>query len=711
MKHCLYIIFLLIISISTLQAQQSGGEGKRFSLSNLSKANEEIPDSLLIPDSTSVDNKRLKAYRLTPLLGEPYLAPLDTHKLNFANSTLVESNSLAVGYLTNTGSAAQTRIFSERKEARDFIFADVYDYYITDPLNAEFYDTKVPYTHVMYTTAGGSNNKNERLKGTLTMNFGPKINVGGDLDYIYSRGHYKNNGNKLLSYRLFGSYKSDRYELHAYLNNFNFINYENGGLANDSVITHPDEYFAGDRNINDPKSFNIRYNTKAWNRVRGKQYFLTHRYNLGFEKDLEEKKDSLGNPIKIFVHVSSIIHTLEYQDNRRRFRTEDNTDLNSCYLNPYGEPRVFGLEPCIIEKNGHTISVVDDRTSWWNLKNTFGLSLREGFQDWVKFGLTAFVTFDKRKFQLPAAIPGLSYDPEFGSGLYPNPSTSNFPIKQIYDEFSTYIGAEISKRKGNILTYNARGELCVVGDDIGEFRATGNLQTRFQLFNKEATISADAYIKNVTSAFYLRHFHSRYFWWDNPDLNMTQQIYAGAKINLESTRTQLSAGVESIQNFIFINKQGMPEQKSGNLQVINARIKQDFMYRAFGWENEVAYQLSSDKSALPLPQISLYTNMYVHFKIAKVLTVQLGANMYYNTAYYAPYYEPATQQFQTQDKVKVGNYPLINAYANFHLKQARFFVMGYNLSSKFVDPNYFSLPHYPLDPFVLKMGVAVTFNN
>ena len=711
MKHCLYIIFLLIISISTLQAQQSGGEGKRFSLSNLSKANEEIPDSLLIPDSTSVDNKRLKAYRLTPLLGEPYLAPLDTHKLNFANSTLVESNSLAVGYLTNTGSAAQTRIFSERKEARDFIFADVYDYYITDPLNAEFYDTKVPYTHVMYTTAGGSNNKNERLKGTLTMNFGPKINVGGDLDYIYSRGHYKNNGNKLLSYRLFGSYKSDRYELHAYLNNFNFINYENGGLANDSVITHPDEYFAGDRNMNDPKSFNIRYNTKAWNRVRGKQYFLTHRYNLGFEKELEEKKDSLGNPIKIFVPVSSIIHTLEYQDNRRRFRTEDNTNLNSCYLNPYGEPRVFGLEPCIIEKNGHTISVVDDRTSWWNLKNTFGLSLREGFQDWVKFGLTAFVTFDKRKFQLPAAIPGLSYDPEFGSGLYPNPSTSNFPIKQIYDKFSTYIGAEISKRKGNILTYNARGELCVVGDDIGEFRATGNLQTRFQLFNKEATISADAYIKNVTPAFYLRHFHSRYFWWDNPDLNMTQQIYAGAKINLESTRTQLSAGVESIQNFIFINKQGMPEQKSGNLQVINARIKQDFMYRAFGWENEVAYQLSSDKSALPLPQISLYTNMYVHFKIAKVLTVQLGANMYYNTAYYAPYYEPATQQFQTQDKVKVGNYPLINAYANFHLKQARFFVMGYNLSSKFVDPNYFSLPHYPLDPFVLKMGVAVTFNN
>ena len=70
-------------------------------------------------------------------------------------------------------------------------------------------------------------------------------------------------------------------------------------------------------------------------------------------------------------------------------------------------------------------------------------------------------------------------------------------------------------------------------------------------------------------------------------------------------------------------------------------------------KTKVAYQLSSDKSVLPLPQISLYTNMYLKFKVAKVLMVQLGANMYYNTSYYAPYYEPATQQFQIQDEVKV----------------------------------------------------------
>ena len=711
MKHCLYILLLLIVSATTVQAQRGAsradqeGGGKRggFSLSNLTSSQKDIPDSLLVADSAALNSKRITAYRLTPSLGEAYVAPLDTNKLNFSNSTLVESKSLAIGYLANLGAPAQTKIFSERQEARDFIFADAYDYYITTPENAYFYNTKIPYTNVLYTTAGGSTNKEEQLKGTMTMNFGKKINVGADIDYIYGRGHYKNNGNKLLSYRFFGSYQTDRYEMHAYLSNFNFVNYENGGMANDSTISHPDEYFPEGR-PSDTKSYDIRYLTNAWNRVRGKRYFLTQRYNLGFTRELEEE-DEEGNPKEMFVPVSSIIHTIDYEDNRRRFIADNTALMDSSYIvddNGLRFPRIYGL--------GATLN---DQTSSWNLKNTIGLSLREGFQDWVKFGLTAFVRLEKRRFKLEPRIEGLDYG-EYGRGPYfsvDNIDLKNLPTAKLYDEFSTYVGAELSKRQGSILTYNARGELCMVGSDVGEFRVTGDLQTRFKLFNKDAVIKADAYIKNVTPAFYMRHNHSRYYWWDNPNFNMTQQIYAGGEVYLESSKTTLKAGVESIQNYIYFNKQGFPVQHGSNLQVVSARIKQDFRFRAFGWENEACWQLSSDESVLPLPSLSAYSNMYLAIKVAKVLTVQLGANVYYNTAYYAPYYEPATQQFQVQDEVKVGNYPLVNAYVNFHLKQARFFVMAYNLSSKFADPNYFSLAHYPLNPMVLKMGIAVTFNN
>lgn len=695
MRYSLYILLFLLGSITVAQGQrrEEGSRSERggFSLATLTAAKKDIPDSLLVADSAALNSKRIIGYRLTSLLGDRYIAPMDTDRLNFANSTLAENHSIALGYATNLGSPAQSKIFHERKEERDFIYADAYDYYITTPENAYFYDTKIPYTQIMYTTGGGSQTRAEQLKGVLTLNFGKEINIGAEMDYIYTRGHYDSNGNKLLSYRVFGSYLTDHYELKAYVSNYNFVNYENGGLTDDRYITDRDALTESQRKLS-TQSYPVRY-SDTWNRVRGKQVYLTHRYNLGFTKELDEP-DENGFAKEVFVPVSSIIHTLFYEDNRRHFVSES-SGIDTCYTNKYGMD-----------------ATLDDRTSTWKLRNTFALALREGFQDWVKFGLTAYVAFEKRKFRLMTTVPGMDYSTEGNSNSLPT-SLDVVTSNEVYDEFTTYVGGELSKRQGSILTYSVNGEFGLAGDDVGEVRVTGELETKFPLFNKEASIKAEAYVKNVTPPFYQRHHHGRYYWWDL-SLKNVQRVYAGATINLESTRTQLSGGVESIQKYVYFNSDGLPEQCDKNIQVITARLKQDFMYRGFGWENEVVYQLSSEESVLPLPDICAYSNIYVAFKLAKVLTMQIGANLYYHTSYYAPYYEPATQQFQLQDeedRVKVGNYPLINAYVNFHLKQARFFVMAYNVGSYFVDPNYFSLAHYPLDPMVLKMGISVTFNN
>ena len=456
-------------------------------------------------------------------------------------------------------------------------------------------------------------------------------------------------------------------------------------------MTNPDDYAEGKKQIV-PKDYPVKY-TDVFNRIQGKEFFLTHRYNLGFMRTLDET-DEEGYAKEVFVPVSSIIHTFQYEDMNRQFTAPNSTGIDTLYNQ--------GL-PLNYDEN------LNDLYYYWQMKNTFALSVREGFQNWVKFGLTAFIDFEKRRYQMQDGKRDYTQEGNSNLNSFSPPFIQGANIAT-YDEFSTFIGAELYKRQGQLLTYNARGELCVIGDDVGEFRANGELQTSFKLFKKDAYIKANAYIKNTTPAFFQRHYHSRYFWWDK-DFNNIQQFYAGGEINLASTETRISAGVESIQNYVYFGKNGEPGQHDSNIQVITARLKQDFHFRALGWENELAYQISSDQSVLPLPDLSVYTNLYLKFKLAKVLSVQIGADMHYNTAYYAPYYEAATQQFQVQDKVKVGNYPLINAYVNFHLKQARFFVTAYNLSSKFVAPNYFSLAHYPLNPMVLKMGVAVRFNN
>ena len=726
MKQVFFICFLLSFFSGSIVAQ-TGNKGLR---PKLKVDAQNLPDSLLLTeiDTLNIVESNTRAFRLTDKIGERYLAPMDTQRINFSNSVLLEGRGLATSYTANIGSPAQSRIFFDRKEENDFIFADAYYYYLTTPQNALFYDVKEPYTHITYlpNLFGNKQNSEEMFKALLTTNFGKKINIGFDFDYTFVRGHYISNSNKNYYFRPFGSYLSDRYEAHAYFQLYDYLNTENGGLTNERYITHPDDFTDGKRPVNDSKSFPTRF-TDTWNHFKGKQIFLTHRYNLGFYRELTEKEKEAAAKMKeesrkktmqlqetthdlshhsdadsdhshrlneglvseetgegeaeaekeeqdaVFVPVSSIIHTFEYESMNRLFLSNSR-----------------GIDTCYAQLNTPIDSAINDFTETWNIKNTIGLSLREGFQDWVKFGLTAFVHFEKRRFFLP--------DDSARSTLQ-------------YDEFSTYLGAEISKQRGKLLTYQGRGEFCLAGSDLGEFRLEGDLKTQFSLAGKETSVKATGSIKNLTPAFYTRHHHSRYFWWDNPFKNI-QRVYLGGELDFRQTNTKALVGVESIQNFVYFGKTGQPEQFDGNLQVVTARLRQDFRYKAFGWENEIAYQLSSDNNVLPLPQISAYSNIYLDFTYASVLQIQLGVDAHYFTSYRAPYYEPATQQFQTQDEKKIGNYPIINAYANLKLKQARFFVSAYNLGSTFITPaEYFSLLHYPLNPMIIKAGISFYLNN
>ncbi|MDR0349800.1 MAG: putative porin [Tannerella sp.] len=728
MKQCLFILlFITAFCISTNAQGRRDGDGGRGGFSLAGKyAARQIDSSLQVSDSILQTSRRVNAYHLS-LLGDRIEAPMDTNRLNTANSTLMEGKSTALAYTGNIASPSQSRIFFERNEARDFIFADAYDPFLITPQNARFYDTKVPYSRILYTRSGRSEKQEEQFNAFLTSNFGQKINIGADFDYIYSRGHYNSNGNKLINFRFFANYRSDRYEAYAHFRNFNMVNSENGGMTEDRYITHPDDMTDGNRK-RDSRAFPTRF-SNVWNRVRSKNIFLTHRYNLGFYRDMTanepdekrkgdeqklqsepltsetiDEKDTGELPDKteeeeereeaerihengVFIPVSSIVHTFEYDDYRRRF-ISDNTGEIDAYYTRYLSPD----------------SSLNDETSAWMMKNTVALSLREGFHDWAKFGLSAFIRFENRSFDLIDKVKQVDSEDTITTG-------------RTYRETSTYIGGELTKRRGNVLTYQGRGEFCPVGDDQGEVRLSGDIQTKFRLTGKEARIQAGGYIKNITPAFYLRHNHSRYFWWDHEkktsgEFKKINRVYLGGSVSVEQTHTQLTAGVENIKNYVYFDTTGIPAQQSKNIQVIAARLKQNFYYKVLGWENEIVYQKSSNESVLPLPAFSAYSNLYLTFKYAKVLTIQLGANVYYHSLYYTPCYDPATQQFINQKRKKTGDYPLVNAYANFHLKQARFFIMAYNLSSILTDhPAYFSMPGYPLNPMVFKLGVSVYFNN
>lgn len=192
----------------------------------------------------------------------------------------------------------------------------------------------------------------------------------------------------------------------------------------------------------------------------------------------------------------------------------------------------------------------------------------------------------------------------------------------------------------------------------------------------------------------------------------TRSLRFGGILDIPHTRTRINAGVENVQNHIYFNPSAMPVQHGGSVQVVSATLEQSLRAGILNWDNRLIYQKSSNQAVIPLPELTVYSNLYLLFKVARVLDVQFGVDCDYYTSYNAMGYQPATMTFYNQSDVKVGNYPFMNAYINMKLSKARFYVLFSHVNQgMFGGSNYFSAAHYPLNPRRFQIGISVDFNN
>ena len=392
-----------------------------------------------------------------------------------------------------------------------------------------------------------------------------------------------------------------------------------------------------------------------------------------------------------YVPVTSFIHTVKF-DNYRRIYEAYQTPAD-YYLNEYYDAgRLTG-------------DSIYDQTKHWHMKNTFAIAMLEGFNKWAKAGLKAFASYDLRHYELPTREGGL----------------------EKYNEHVLSVGGQLSKQEGKTLHYNAVAEIGLTGVDAGTLAIDGNVDVNIPFLGDTLQVRGDAFFHRETPSFYYRNYHARHLWWEN-DLDKTIHTRIMGTLSFPKTRTKLRVAVDEIKNYTYfsqsydITEKGLrtgvmvtPMQESGGINLLTAQLEQNFRLGILNWENQFTYQHSSKESVLPVPAFNAYTNLYIKFKIVKVLNVDLGADMRYFTSYEAPDYSPYMGQYTVQgngeNNVKIGNYPIVNVYANVHIKHTRFFVMMSHINAGQGDKNYFFAPHYPMNERVFRIGVSWNFFN
>lgn len=617
-------------------------------------------------------------------LGLRVPSSIDTLQYNYHREFVPSMASDAWASTGNFGCAGINQIFFERKESSEFIFADALEHWIPNADNQKFYNTRIPMTLLSYSWGGGRESGQDRLKGIFSGNAGKRIQVGAMLDYLYSKGGYDRQALKDFVWGFSGSYTGDRYELQASVATFNSVNHESGGIKDDAYITDPASLQGGDPNI-DAKAIPVNLSS-SFSRVKGSQFRMNHRYKVGYYEE-EQVNDSTIN--RTYIPVSSFIWTFDYKTNTHKFVNENATEDGEYFENSY-----------------LSVDGTNEETKYWRIRNTIGIDMLEGFNKYAKFGLSAYATHEVRRYtQVCDTMLTSSYKPE---NLTPFPE---FDIEPKTIENLLWVGGQLTKQRGSILTYGATAQFGIVGSVAGDIDVSGHLSTHIPLLGDTVSIVGEGFFRNTEASFLLKNYISNHFAWKN-DFGKIRRFRVGGRIEIPRFGTTLSAGVENLQNYVYFNTLALPEQEGGSVQVFSASLSQNFRLGILHWNNRLTYQTSSNESVLPLPKLAVYSDLFLSFTVSKVLKINLGVDCNYYTNYYAPAYQPSTMSFYNQTEKKLGNYPFMNAYADMKLSKTRFFVMYSHLNQgMFGGNNYFAALHYPMNPSRFQLGISVDFAN
>lgn len=628
------------------------------------------------------------AWKVVPPLGLREPAEMDTLNYNFYQRAVPSTAySYAWACTGNMGGEGKNMLFMQSQPISQFFLEDAKRPWLPAVSKLRFYNTRLPLTQATYDAGGDRNNSQERLKVVFSGNVNKRLQIGANLDYIYSKGSYKSQAAKGFTWGFNGSYIGDRYEVQASWQHFNMLNQESGGITDPLYITDPAKLQGGYSTIN-PKSIPTNL-SHAFTRMKGGELFLNNKYNVGYwhEEYAEEDPDSVV--LREYIPVTAFVWNLNFRNGMHRFLDNSTSETRDFFENTYLNP-----------------FITDDHTSYWKLTNTVGISLLEDFNKYAKFGLSAFLTHEIRKFTQTVDTIDRALPDDIGLSPFPSGLKSVLPRNT---QNLLWVGAQITKQKGSILRYEATGEIGIAGVSAGDVKVYGHVNTDIPLLGDTVSISGYGSFYNTAAPYLLNNFLSNHFIWHN-NFGKERRLRLGGILNIPWTRTGINVGTETLQNFIYFGTDARPVQHSGGIQVFSATLSQNFKLGILHWDNTVTYQTSSNEDVLPLPKLALYSNLYLQCKIA-TLHLQLGVDCDYYTRYYAPAYQPATATFYNQHKVKLGNYPFMSVYANMRLDRVRFYVMMTNINQGWPNKEYFSSPGYPLNPRRFQMGLSVDFYN
>lgn len=541
------------------------------------------------------------------------------------------------------GTAVNPVFWQNRQPFGFNLGSNPYQYFFKTPQQAKYYNTKLPLADFTY-----HQGPNDFLlfDALATANILPNLNVGVDFSRIAGRGFYQQQEVSQYYTQVFGKYQSNNKKW-LILANYNWNrgkNDESGGLRNDSLF----ESLSG--------------NNKA-------APLLLSNCESRF-------KNSIGN-LNVYYYLGK--PTFQYNEN-------DTTVLF--------KPKAFLNYEFSRTKTGLYFDNIAGDTSRLLFPNYF-FENNSNFKDSLNHEMLS------QQFSFHSLL---------GNGKYYFTTAFKNDVIEVLQRQQTnrYINnsilaslEKISKNNKNELLFKANLQYCFSGynqnDVLVEMKA--GFKTAKLLLN--GGVANHLFQPDFT----LSIFRSNPFLWQN---NFSKTNLTHLFGSLQTTKLKYNYQVAFNQyiyvNFVFINTQALPQQNNDAIVVNTINAEKTFAFKFIRLSNQVIFQ-QTNTNVIRIPDAIANLRYYADFRVMKVLQLQTGFNIFYNSAYYGNAYNPVSRLFYLQNEKSIGNYPLAEVFVTAMVKKAIFYVKYGHVNANIINTGFYYTPGYPLPLRALYLGL------
>jgi hypothetical protein len=686
----LHIIFVIsFIAISSYNFAQSHTELKPIQVKDslyLIKTNEnfslkesnfkEYTDSLKkaflfkqtvkIESITEIDEFKdtsIFTWKLDDIQNLEVLNDVDTNVYNFQKTNELEQKGGFFGYLGNVGNSAYSYDFKKRIKSTDYFVQNHLSWYLRKAEDLNFYNTKKRYTQFDYTNSQSSKSESQQTIGLLhSQNVNKDLNFGIDYKGIMSKGQYVNQEVKNHSIGIQAAYTGKKYTVYLQSVRNRHKEQINGGIIQDTIVESGKETYWYDRRTREISSkYSNPQTENGLNNIR-----IVQEYKMQVPDFLKNESKRGQKPNTIF----SVKHRFNYLKQYRVFSEAS-------------------LEDSLSENMYHSNLLTYDSTYYSSVTNRIQFEIKENNYLNSAYRLFGGITWKHDKLFVE--------------------DSNVFVFKQNdkkYNSYAYYVGGNGNYKER--INYRYYYNQFFVGERAGETDLVGDLDLRFGK-KKNLILNGGIEIDINKPDYLIENYFSNHIKWNK---NFDNVVNTKLKASVEERNIDVKLGIQidKIDNFIYFDTLKMAQQAKNSQNVLSAYVSNRTKFWHLEWENKLNYQ-QVDGNAVRVPEILVYESLTFNKKIFKgVLDLRAGVEMYYHSAFNANDFDPVSGQFYHQEETQIGNYPVFNVFVIGKLSRARLlFKYEHVNSGLFPDPNYFSIPNYPIGQRMIRWGISWTF--